>query len=133
MRLCRIQPEALHEPPGYSHVTVVAPGPLAFLAGQCPLDAAGLLVGEDDLLVQVDQVVANTLVALQAAGAGATDVVATTIWVVGETREDLAAVWSRFRESPLADAFTTASTLVGVSLLGYPGQLVELDVTAALP
>ena len=133
VQLRRLQPDGLHATPGYSHVTVVAPGRLVFLAGQCPLDATGALVGDGDLLAQVDQVVANTLVALQAAGAGASDVVATTIWVVAERREDLAAVWSRLRASSLADAFTTASTLVGVSLLGFPGQLVELDVVAALP
>jgi hypothetical protein len=27
---------------------------------------------------------------------------------------------------------TTASTLLGVAQLGFPGQLVEIDVTAAL-
>jgi hypothetical protein len=33
----------------------------------------------------------------------------------------------------MALAFTTASTVLGVAQLGVPGQLVELDVTAALP
>ena len=46
--------------------------------------------------------------------------------------DDLASVWTRLRASELADALTTASTLVGVARLGYPGQLIELDVTAAL-
>jgi enamine deaminase RidA (YjgF/YER057c/UK114 family) len=32
----------------------------------------------------------------------------------------------------LAPAFTSASTLLGVAQLGFPGQLVEIDVTAAL-
>jgi hypothetical protein len=35
--------------------------------------------------------------------------------------------------SELAPAFTTASTLLGVSALGFGGQLVEIDLTAALP
>ena len=34
--------------------------------------------------------------------------------------------------SPLAGAFTTASTLLGVTVLGFPGQLVEVDLTAVL-
>ncbi len=46
--------------------------------------------------------------------------------------ERLAAVWTRLRESSLAETLTTASTLIGVARLGYPGQLVELDLTAAL-
>jgi hypothetical protein len=33
--------------------------------------------------------------------------------------------------SEIGAAFTTASTLLGVTRLGYPDQLVELDVTAA--
>ena len=111
---------------------MVEAGRLAFLAGQCPLDEQGDLLGGSDLLAQVDQVVVNTLVALAGAGASATDVVRTVIWVASSDRSDLAAVWTRLRESQLADAFTTASTLVGVACLGYPGQLVELDVTAAL-
>ncbi len=102
------------------------------MAGQCPLDAEGRLVGDGDLLAQVDQVVANTLAALAAVGAAPSDVVRTHIWVASGDRDDLAGVWTRLRESELADALTTASTLVGVTRLGYPGQLVELDVTAAL-
>jgi hypothetical protein len=39
-------------------------------------------------------------------------------------------VWTLLRESELAEAFTTASTLLGVTVLGYPGQLLELDITA---
>lgn len=132
MSLQRIDPAGLHATPGYSHITVVEAGRLAFLSGQCPLDREGRLVGGDELLAQVDAVVSNTLVALEAVGAAPVQVVRTTIWVVGSDRSDLGAVWERLRASPLSDAFTSASTLVGVSLLGYPGQLIELDVLAAL-
>jgi enamine deaminase RidA (YjgF/YER057c/UK114 family) len=110
----------------------VPAGRTVHLAGQCPLDAEGLLVGGGDLARQVDQVVANTLAALGAVGAGPGDVVRTQILVASDDRDDLAAAWTQLRTSPLADAFTTASTLAGVARLGYPGQLVELDVTAAL-
>lgn len=34
------------------------------------------------------------------------------------------------RQIQLAPVFTTASTLLGVTALGYPGQLVEIDLTA---
>jgi enamine deaminase RidA (YjgF/YER057c/UK114 family) len=132
MRIRRLNPPELHPTPGYSHVTVVEAGRLAFLAGQCPLGRDGTLVGEGDLFAQVDRVVANALSALAAVEAVPGDVVRTTVWVASDDRADLAAVWSRLRESALADAFTTSSTLVGVSRLGFPGQLVELDVVAAL-
>lgn len=132
MRIERLNPPGLHATPGYHHVTVVETKRMAHLAGQCPLDVEGRLVGEGDLTAQVDQVVANVLAALGAVGARPSDVVRTHVWVASDDRDDLAAVWARLRGSELADALTTASTLVGVARLGYPGQLVELDVTAAL-
>jgi enamine deaminase RidA (YjgF/YER057c/UK114 family) len=129
----RSNPAGMHLPPGYHHVTVVDAGRTAYLAGQCPLDARGELVGADDLMAQVDQVVANIAAALDAAGAGPADVVRTVIYVASADRDDLAAVWDRLRGSTVAAALTSASTLLGVAQLGYPGQLVEVDITAALP
>ena len=85
-----------------------------------------------DLLAQVDQVVANTGIALAAIDAAPSQVVRTVIWVASSDRGDLSAAWARLCESEIGDAFTTASTLVGVACLGYAGQLVELDVTAAI-
>ncbi len=41
--------------------------------------------------------------------------------------------WRRLNASDLGPAFTSASTLLGVAKLGFPGQLVEVDLTAALP
>lgn len=128
----RIDPPALHATAGYAHVTVVPAGRTAYLAGQCPLDASGRLVS-GGLAAQVDQVVANCLVALEAVAAAPADVVRATIYVVDDDSAVLAGVWDRLRASPLADAFTAAATLLGVAALGYSGQLVEVDLTAALP
>jgi enamine deaminase RidA (YjgF/YER057c/UK114 family) len=133
MRITRLNPDGLHETPGYHHVTVVEAGRLAFLAGQCPLDQAGKVVGIGDLEAQVDQVVANALTALAAVGAAPEDVVRSIIYVVSNETAVLASVWQRLNASPLAPAFTTASTLLGVAQLGFTGQLIELDLTAALP
>lgn len=130
--ITRINPEALHRTPGYHHVTIVEVGRLAFLAGQCPLDRDGKVVGEGNYGTQVDQVAANALAALEAAGAGPEWVVRSVIYVVSDDGAVLAEVWRRFQASPLAPAFTTASTLLGVAQLGFPGQLIELDLTAAL-
>ncbi|WP_218012408.1 RidA family protein [Micromonospora sp. WMMA1996] len=78
-------------------------------------------------------VVWNALAALRSVGAGPEHVVRTVIYVVSADQAVLAQVWRRFLASPLAAAFTTASTLLGVAQLGFTGQLVELDVTSALP
>ncbi len=132
-RITRVNPEELHATPGYHHITIVEAGRLAFLAGQCPLDQTGTVVGIDDIEAQVDQVAANALTALAAAGATPEHVVRSVVYVVSDDTAVLAAVWRRFNESALAPAFTTASTLLGVARLGFTGQLVELDLTAALP
>lgn len=132
-RIVRLNPDGLHPTPGYHHVTLVDAGRMAFLAGQCPLDRSGAVVGPDDFDAQVDQVARNALVALQAVGASPDQVVRSVIYVVTDDDAVLGRVWRRFNASELATAFTTASTLLGVTRLGFPGQLVELDLTAALP
>ncbi|HEY2672120.1 MAG TPA: Rid family hydrolase [Rugosimonospora sp.] len=130
--LTRINPGELHEPPGYHHVTIVEAGRMAFLAGQCPIGRSGALVGDGDLDAQIDQVVANAVTALAAAGAGPGDVVRSVIYVVTDDNAVLSAAWDRLTGSAIGPAFTTASTLLGVARLGFTGQLVEVDLTAAL-
>lgn len=131
MGITRINPAELHPTPGYHHVTVVEAGRTAYLAGQCPLDKEGNLV-DGGIDAQIDAVAANALTALAAVDAKPGDVVRSHIYVVSADRAVLAAAWQRLNESVIAAAFTTASTLLGVAQLGYPGQLVEVDLTAAL-
>ena len=129
----RINPPGLHQTPGYHHVTVADATRMVFLAGQCPLDKRGQLIGIGDLRTQVEQVIRNIVTALSCVGATSDDVVRTVIYVVSPNRDDLSLVWTMLRNSAIATALSTASTLLGVSQLGYPGQLVEIDVTAILP
>ena len=128
----KLNPPGVHQTPGYHHVTIVGAGRTAYLAGQCPLDLDGTLVGAGDHLAQTDQVVANALAVLEAAGAKPENVVRSVIYVVSDDNQVLGAVWRRLNESALGPAFGTASTLLGVAALGFTGQLVELDLTAAL-
>ncbi|MFD6531808.1 RidA family protein [Streptomyces sp. NPDC060184] len=131
--ITRINPEQLHPTPGYHHITVVEAGRTAFLAGQCPLDRSGALVGPGDIDAQIDQVAANALAALSAVGARPDHVVRSVIYVVSTDGGALGAAWRRLVGSSIGPAFTTASTLLGVVQLGFAGQLVEVDLTAALP
>ena len=57
----------------------------------------------------------------------------TVIYVVCDGEPVLGAAWRRLNASVIGPAFTTASTLLGVTQLGFSGQLVEVDLTAALP
>ena len=52
-----------------------------------------------------------------------------TIYVVGEERADLVRVWNVV--SPLLGR--VPNTLLGVSFLGYPDQLVEIEAIAYQP
>ncbi|MFD6424629.1 RidA family protein [Streptomyces sp. NPDC060198] len=131
--ITRINPEQLHPTPGYHHITVVEAGRTAFLAGQCPLDRSGAVVGPGDIDAQVDHVAADALAALNAVGARPDHVVRSVIYVVSADGGALGAAWRRLVGSSIGPAFTTASTLLGVAQLGFAGQLIEVDLTAALP
>ncbi|MFE2294291.1 RidA family protein [Streptomyces sp. NPDC059452] len=132
-KITRINPENMHETPGYHHITVVEAGRTAYLSGQCPLDMDGDVVGRGSPEKQADQVAANALAALAAVNAGPHDVVRSVIYVKSDHGPVLTSVWARLNASGLGPAFTTASTLLGVAQLGYPGQIVEVDLTVALP
>ena len=132
MRIQRFNPDGVHATPGYHHVTVVEAGRLAFLAGQCPVRPDGTYPPADDLRGQLDQTVVNCLAVLAAVEADPSDVVRSTVYVVTDSRNELAQVWALLIESALGPAFSTASTLLGVTQLGYSGQRIEIDLTAAL-
>ena len=100
----------LARPPGYAHVAVTSHARLVVTAGAVPLDDQGKLVGPGDLATQARQTIDNLLRQLSAAGATAEDVLKTTVYVVGKSEADLAAVWKVVQASALAPA---ASTLPG--------------------
>jgi enamine deaminase RidA (YjgF/YER057c/UK114 family) len=54
------------------------------------------------------------------------------VYVVSSDNEVLSRVWSNLMKSELREAFSSASTLLGVAGLGFSGQRVEIDLTAAL-
>ncbi|MDT5094084.1 MAG: hypothetical protein QOH60_3447 [Mycobacterium sp.] len=132
MSIERINPDALHRPPGYHHVTIAAVDRLVFLAGQCPVRHDGGVPDEGDLDEQVRVTVSNCMIALTAAGATPSNVVRAVVYVVSSDREVLSKVWADLLDSELREAFSSACTLLGVARLGFPGQRVEIDLTAAL-
>jgi enamine deaminase RidA (YjgF/YER057c/UK114 family) len=124
----------LHPTGGYEHVTIVESGRLAMLAGQCPVDAEEKVVGIGDLDRQIEQVAANCLAALDSVGVTPEDVVRSIVYVVSNDSNTVGGAWHRLFDHPdLGPAFKAASTVMGVTALGYPGQLIEVDLTARLP
>lgn len=100
---------------------------VVFTAGACPLDDAGNVVAPGDYEAQAKRATANLLAALAQRGLGPDALLKTTIYVVAQERGDLVRVWDVASEQ-LGRA---PSTLLGVSLLGYPDQLVEIEAIAA--
>lgn len=110
--------------------TATAGSRFIFLAGACPLDEHGATVGVGDHAAQAVACVANLRTALAAAGAGITDVISTRVLVASTRQEDLVTAWEVVR-----DAFgdhDVPSTLMGVTVLGYDDQLVEIEAVAAV-
>jgi enamine deaminase RidA (YjgF/YER057c/UK114 family) len=114
----------------YEHGAVVPAGAVLFTAGACPLDSQGGIVGINDPVARADVALGNLILALARFGARPEDLVKTTIFVVGE-RSALVAVWNVISAglAPLRPP----STLMGVSVLGYEGQLVEIEGIAVVP
>lgn len=103
---------------------------LIFLAGACPLDADGETVGRGDVAAQAEACVETMKLALEASGATMNDVISTRVLVASTRQSDLIAAWEVVR-----DAFgehDVPSTLLGVTVLGYADQLVEIESVAAV-
>ena len=108
----------------------VSGGSLVLTAGACPLDADGRVGPAGDLVGQAERVMANLVASLAACDARLEDVAKTTVYVVADSRDDLVAVWQVVRAA-FGD-HDPPSTLLGVSLLGYEDQLVEVEAVAVV-
>ena len=126
-----IHPPELSDRAPYAYAAVAHDvSRLVFTAGACPLDEVGATVALGDPTGQAEQVMANLTAALHAAGAGLTDVLKTTVYVASQQREDLLAAWEVVSQH-FGD-HDVPSTLLGVAVLGYPDQLVEVEAVAAI-
>ncbi|MEV3924502.1 RidA family protein [Actinomadura coerulea] len=110
--------------------TAPAEARLIFLAGACPLNADGSTAAIGDYAGQAAKALENMRTALADAGASLHDVISTRVLVASPRQEDLGAAWKVVR-----DAFgdhDVPSTLMGVTVLGYHDQLVEIEAVAAV-
>jgi 2-iminobutanoate/2-iminopropanoate deaminase len=121
---------AAGQPEPLSHYTdaVRADGPLLFVSGVVPVDEAGRLVGDDDVVVQARQVFANMGAILAAGGATFADVVKVTVFLADvDDRARINAV----RQEVFGEA-RPASTLVQISALAVPGAKIEVEAIAVV-
>ncbi len=103
---------------------------LLFLAGACPLDERGDTVAPGDYAAQAAQCTENLRAALGQAEASLHDVVTTRVLVASSNRADLVTAWDVVRAA-LAP-HDPPSTLLGVTVLGFEGQLVEIEAIAKI-
>lgn len=126
-----IRSSALSDAAEYAYAATAPAGArLIFLAGSCPLNDDGSTAGVGDYAAQAARCIETMTVALHAAGAELTDVISTRVLVVSSRQADLVAAWEVVR-----DAFgehDVPSTLMGVTVLGYDDQLVEIEAVAAV-
>lgn len=110
--------------------TAPAESRLIFLAGACPLNDDGSTAAVGDYAGQAAKAVENMRTALASADASLEDVISTRVLVASSRQEDLVTAWEVVR-----DAFgdhDVPSTLMGVTVLGYTDQLVEIEAVAAV-
>lgn len=126
-----IRSDRLSSAAQYAYASAVPGGMrLIFLAGSCPLNEDGTTAGIGDYAKQAEKAIENMLIALDEAGAGIKDVVATRVLVASSQQQDLVTAWNVVREA--FGNHDVPSTLMGVTVLGYTDQLVEIEATAAV-
>ncbi len=128
MKKSYISPSLLF-PPSYAHIVQVNGRDIFFSAGAVPLDASGALVGGTDIKLQTQRAVENMQTVLAEQGLQNSDVVKLMVYIVGDT-STLSAAWNELVRLGIANS-TIAATLLGVTYLGYQGQLIEIEVIAA--
>jgi enamine deaminase RidA (YjgF/YER057c/UK114 family) len=126
-------PDDVRAPAGtYSHIARVPPGArLVVLAGQVGVSPDGTLA--DDFAGQCERVFANIGAALEAAGAGWSDVIQTMTFL---TRRDDLPAFREWRTREFARLFPDGryppSTLLIVSGLASEEMLIEVQAIAAI-
>jgi len=127
-------PPALGQPLGpYSQIARVKACEFVFIAGQVSVDKAGNIVGPDDFDAQCTQVFANIAAALDSVGAGWSNVVQFTTYLVHSQDIDNFMAY-RGREFPrmFASGAYPPNTLLIVDRLVQEPMLIEVQVIAAL-
>jgi enamine deaminase RidA (YjgF/YER057c/UK114 family) len=120
----REQAAGLATTPGYRYAEQV--GDHLFVAGQVPLDADGELVAPNEARRQAEQCLANLVTVLALRDFERRHIRHLRVYVVGD-RAALHDAWAGVRA--FFDDEVPPATLLGVHVLGYSGQVVEIDAS----
>ncbi|ROP74517.1 RidA family protein [Curtobacterium sp. PhB115] len=129
VRLIRF--DVLSDVAEYAYASTAPSGTrFVFLAGACPLESDGSTAAVGDYAGQAAKCVETMQEALRAAGATMEDVMSTRVLVASSRQTDLVAAWEVVRDA--FGSHDVPSTLLGVTVLGYDDQLVEIEAVAAV-
>jgi enamine deaminase RidA (YjgF/YER057c/UK114 family) len=108
---------------------ITSPHRVLICSGQLATDADGHLLHAGDMRGQISQSLDNLETVLHAAGLGLSDVVRLNYYTTDV--DSFVEAMSDFGERLATANCRPACTLLGVSRLVYPDQVVELEATAA--
>ena len=130
--ITRLNPSTLHDPSemGYSQISIVEPGRMAYVSGQVASRQGDEALPED-LAAQSRLAAANARAALDALGATPADVAMLRCYVVGLTSETLEQVFPPVLE--MLDGARPSVTGIGVEALAADTLKVELELIVRLP
>jgi enamine deaminase RidA (YjgF/YER057c/UK114 family) len=130
--LVRLNPSTLPDASqmGYSQITIVQPGRMAYISGQVAWRPDGQ-AAPDRLSEQMKLVSTNAKAALSALGAAAQDIVIARIYVVNLTPERLEELMPPFLAT--FEGAQPCVTGVGVQALAGPDLQVEMELVVRLP
>jgi enamine deaminase RidA (YjgF/YER057c/UK114 family) len=115
---------------GYSQISIVKPGRMAYISGQVAWQPNGEPVPET-LSGQMRMVSANAKAALVAVGATAHDIVMARVYLVNLTPQRLDEVMPPFLAT--FDGAQPCVTGIGVQALAAPELQVEMELVVRLP
>ncbi|SDX88285.1 Enamine deaminase RidA, house cleaning of reactive enamine intermediates, YjgF/YER057c/UK114 family [Albimonas donghaensis] len=130
--ITRLNPSTLPDPSemGYSQISIVEPGRMAYVSGQVASRQGDEALPED-LAAQSRLAAANARAALDALGATPADVAMLRCYVVGLTSETLEQVFPPVLE--MLDGARPSVTGIGVETLAADTLKVELELIVRLP
>ncbi|MEO6341439.1 MAG: RidA family protein [Caulobacteraceae bacterium] len=98
-----------------------------YISGQLAHDMNGSLVGEGDFEAQVRQTLANLDRVLAGFNVGRSNIAEFTIYLTSPTEQ--LETFGRLFKAYVGD-HRSAATLIGVTALAFPGQLIEIRAVA---
>lgn len=105
-------------------------GSFIFIAGVVPNDVDGSIVCKGDIRGQMQQVLENLRVTLEAAGATFDNVIKVNTYVVADVMKEY--IRNKVDFDYLQSFPTPADTLIGVACLANEDQLIEVEALAVI-